>query len=85
MLKFRDFIFFLLLPNFEKIKSVKLKIKFLSPNVPSFDLLGLSNNSLKILIDSNHSENLSCFLFQLALYNRRFTMDHLIWTAVFGM
>ena len=36
MLKFPDFIFNLffshLLSNFEKIKSVKLKIKFLSPN-----------------------------------------------------
>ena len=31
MLKFPDFIIFFLLPNLEKIKSVKLKIKFLSP------------------------------------------------------
>ena len=33
MLKFPDFIIFFLLPNFEKIKSVKLKIKFLSPRL----------------------------------------------------
>ena len=33
MLRFPDFIFSLLLPNFEKIKSVKLKITFVSPNL----------------------------------------------------